>query len=67
MIDWPFTGGPERTLRPRGKTRLDRRCDVRRVGMCPRPTSEPGDPLLAHRSDEFVTLGELDVFAEVLS
>jgi succinyl-diaminopimelate desuccinylase len=25
-----------------------------------------GDPLLAHRSDEFVTLGELDVFAEVL-
>jgi succinyl-diaminopimelate desuccinylase len=26
-----------------------------------------GDPLLAHRSDEFVTLGELDEFARVLS
>jgi succinyl-diaminopimelate desuccinylase len=25
-----------------------------------------GDPLLAHRSDEFVTLGELDNFAQVL-
>ena len=25
-----------------------------------------GDPLLAHRSDEFITLGELDAFAEVL-
>jgi succinyl-diaminopimelate desuccinylase len=26
-----------------------------------------GDPLLAHRSDEFVTLGQLDEFARVLS
>ena len=26
-----------------------------------------GDPLLAHRSDEFVTLGQLDQFAEVLT
>lgn len=26
-----------------------------------------GDPLLAHRSDEFVTLGQLDEFAEVLA
>jgi succinyl-diaminopimelate desuccinylase len=26
-----------------------------------------GDPLLAHRSDEFVTLGQLDEFAKVLS
>jgi succinyl-diaminopimelate desuccinylase len=26
-----------------------------------------GDPLLAHRSDEFVTLAQLDQFAEVLA
>jgi succinyl-diaminopimelate desuccinylase len=26
-----------------------------------------GDPLLAHRSDEFVTLAQLDQFASVLS
>jgi succinyl-diaminopimelate desuccinylase len=50
---------------PRGKMGWTDVATFAELGV-PATNYGAGDPLLAHRSDEFVTLGELDVFAEVL-
>jgi succinyl-diaminopimelate desuccinylase len=50
---------------PRGKMGWTDVATFTELGV-PATNYGAGDPLLAHRSDEFVTLGELDVFAQVL-
>jgi len=52
--------------RPRGKLGWTDVATFSELGI-PATNFGAGDPLLAHRSDEFVTLSELDEFARVLA
>ncbi len=77
LVDWAPAAAPEL-----GNVRLQALVDLSRVAPkgkvgwtdvatfaemgTPATNFGAGDPLLAHRSDEFVTLGELDDFARVL-